>query len=135
MTIIRQGDDCLWNGQIVNLAGISLRGKCVIHFVVDGNPHVEQVDPDELFPIVNVQFTESPAHAQISPLIARAYAAYTRAVLKDQRVLDLTGEGRHEDAADEAIMRDTSALDFLRAFVALEQAMPDVFERLKGDAK
>ena len=53
------GKDYIWNGHFVSLA--EYRGdKCVIHFVVDGDPHIEKVEPEELLPIILVQFDTAP---------------------------------------------------------------------------
>ena len=131
--MIRQGDDCLWNGRNVNLAGFTLRGECVIRFVVDGNPHTEYVKPDELSELPTV--AEIPAQADISPLVARAQAYFNRAMIRDERAAMLTKQHRYEDAENEETIHAAAAYDFLRAFKALEDAMPDVWERLKGDVK
>ena len=102
-------------------------------FHVVGNGISKYVLPSELSEIEEV--SEIPARADISPLVARAHAYFNRAIVRDERAAMLTKQHRYEDAENEETIHAAAAYDFLRAFKALEDAMPDVWERLKRGEK
>lgn len=129
--MFKVGDTVLYKGVRVKIVACD-----AVNDIYALNISAQRVDvPNTMTAVKGRCLTLAPelsAHADNADLIRRAYAAYTRAIIKDTRAVELAAAHRYEDAADFRVIHAAAMHDFYQAFKALEAAMPDVWDVLKG---